>query len=76
MAEPILEGAQENLNASSITGTKQPSTPEGMALAYGSLVVMALFPIFIGAFRSVRHQQETKVTLYFSYFFLHSYPLR
>uniref|UniRef100_A0A8C6X176 Histocompatibility minor 13 n=1 Tax=Naja naja TaxID=35670 RepID=A0A8C6X176_NAJNA len=34
-------------------GTRPPATPEGMALAYGSLVVMALLPIFFGALRSV-----------------------
>lgn len=39
-----------------------PSTPEGMAIAYSSLVVMALLPIFFGAFRSVRYHREQKVT--------------
>ncbi|XP_032074691.1 minor histocompatibility antigen H13 isoform X1 [Thamnophis elegans] len=34
-------------------GARPPATPEGMALAYGSLVVMALLPIFFGALRSV-----------------------
>ncbi|XP_027553250.1 minor histocompatibility antigen H13 isoform X3 [Neopelma chrysocephalum] len=32
---------------------RPPATPEGMALAYGSLVLMALLPIFFGALRSV-----------------------
>lgn len=31
-----------------------PATPEGTALAYGSLLLMALLPIFCGALRSVR----------------------
>lgn len=31
-----------------------------MAIAYGSLVIMALFPIFYGAYRSVKHQIEQK----------------
>lgn len=35
------------------TPTRPPATPEGMALAYGSLVLMALLPIFFGALRSV-----------------------
>ena len=30
--------------ATNATGTKIPATPEGMAVAYGSLVVMALIP--------------------------------
>ena len=36
-----------------INGTtgKVPSTPEGMAVAYSSLLIMALIPIFFGAFR-------------------------
>lgn len=40
--------------------TKPKSTPEGMAIAYGSLVVMALIPIFYGSFRSVGFQKEQK----------------
>lgn len=32
---------------------RPPATAEGMALAYGSLVLMALLPIFFGALRSV-----------------------
>ncbi|XP_062360742.1 minor histocompatibility antigen H13 isoform X3 [Cinclus cinclus] len=35
------------------TPSRPPATPEGMALAYGSLVLMALLPIFFGALRSV-----------------------
>jgi len=62
MADPIINEVQDSLNTSSVNGTgKVPSTPEGMALAYGSLVVMALVPIVIGSFRSVRHHKEQKV---------------
>ncbi|KAM8830507.1 minor histocompatibility antigen H13 isoform X2 [Synchiropus splendidus] len=39
----------ETLNATA----KFVATPEGTALAYGSLVIMALLPIFFGALRSV-----------------------
>jgi len=61
MADPIINEVQDSLNTSSVNGTgKVPSTPEGMALAYGSLVVMALVPIVIGSFRSVRHHKEQK----------------
>lgn len=38
-----------------------PATPEGMVVAYSSLVIMALLPIFIGSFRSVKHHKEQKV---------------
>jgi len=40
---------------------KVPATSEGMAVAYGSLVIMALVPIFFGSFRSVRYHREQKV---------------
>ncbi|KAG5890477.1 hypothetical protein JTB14_013419 [Gonioctena quinquepunctata] len=39
---------------------KIPSTPEGMAVAYGSLVIMALLPIFFGSYRSVVYHKEKK----------------
>uniref|UniRef100_A0A8D0E390 Histocompatibility minor 13 n=1 Tax=Salvator merianae TaxID=96440 RepID=A0A8D0E390_SALMN len=45
-------GAGEGPSAGS-AGARPPATPEGMALAYGSLVLMALLPIFFGALRSV-----------------------
>ena len=65
MAEPATEVVQEieNVTASANATARPPSTPEGMAIAYGSLVLMALLPILIGAFRSVRHHKEQKVTI-------------
>lgn len=56
----IVAQATENLTAENATNTtgKGPSTPEGMAMAYGSLVVMALLPIFFGSYRSVHHHKE------------------
>jgi minor histocompatibility antigen H13 len=33
-----------------------------MAVAYGSLVIMALLPIFFGAFRSVKHHKQQRQT--------------
>ena len=52
--------------------TKPKSTPEGMAIAYGSLVVMALIPIFYGSFRSVGFQKEQKVCQNLSFFNLNN----
>ncbi|XP_029974865.1 minor histocompatibility antigen H13 isoform X2 [Salarias fasciatus] len=59
-ADPVPVPAPEALNASDSNGTealnataKFVATPEGTALAYGSLVFMALLPIFFGALRSV-----------------------
>lgn len=65
MSEPATDEVQENVNASANATTRVPSTPEGMAIAYGSLVIMALVPILIGAFRSVRHHKEQKVSMLF-----------
>lgn len=56
VVDTVVETVNETLNATA----KTPSTPEGMAVAYGSLVIMALIPIFLGAFRSVKHQDEQK----------------
>lgn len=35
-------------------------TPEGMACAYLSLMVMALVPIFVGSFKSIKHHIDTR----------------
>lgn len=52
----------ENITESvNVTG-KTPSSVEGMALAYGSLVIMAMIPIFFGSKKSVKHQKKVKVS--------------
>jgi len=57
--EEVVE-AVENVTEA-VNGTaKVPATPEGMAIAYGSLVLMALVPIWLGSFRSVIAQKENK----------------
>lgn len=61
ISETVAESVPETI-ASNATAAKIPSTPEGMAIAYGSLVIMALFPIVIGAFRSVNHHKEQKAS--------------
>uniref|UniRef100_A0A182JZN1 Signal peptide peptidase n=1 Tax=Anopheles christyi TaxID=43041 RepID=A0A182JZN1_9DIPT len=67
VVEEVIAQIQENLTATVTEGEdggatnatgKIPSTPEGMALAYGTLVVMALLPIFFGSIRSVKHHKE------------------
>lgn len=35
-------------------------TTEGMACAYMSIMVMALVPIFVGSFKSIKHQVDTR----------------
>lgn len=55
-----LAQAVENVTET-ITGKKIPASPEGMAVAYGGLVIMAMLPIFFGSIRSVKHQKQQKV---------------
>ena len=63
MAEEVVKEVVENITEA-VNGTrKEPATPEGIALAYGSLVFMALVPIFYGSFRSITHQEKAKVSL-------------
>lgn len=55
----ILAQATENISTNAKNATVKPaSTPEGMAVAYGSLVIMALLPIFFGSYRSVVYHKE------------------
>ncbi|XP_056645042.1 minor histocompatibility antigen H13 [Diorhabda carinulata] len=57
----IIAQANENLTENVKNATeKTPSTPEGMAVAYGSLVIMAMLPIFFGSYRSVAYHKENK----------------
>jgi len=46
-----------------ISSTKPSASVEGMVIAYGNLLVMALVPIFLGAFRSVKHHSLQKKRL-------------
>lgn len=66
MADAVVNETVANLSASinetakNVTG-KAAATPEGMFVAYSSLVLMALLPIFFGSFRSVKCLIEQKV---------------
>lgn len=61
MADVVKDVVKENLTDEATNGTGRiPATPEGIAVAYGSLVIMALLPIFLGSFRSVKHHKEQK----------------
>lgn len=60
VAENVVQQAAENVTET-LSGTKTPATPEGAAVAYGSLIIMAMLPIFFGALRSVKHQKDQKV---------------
>lgn len=55
----VVAQATENLTENVVNGTtKAKSTPEGMAMAYGSLTIMALLPIVFGSYRSVNYHKE------------------
>lgn len=56
--KPINENVTLNSNASLNETEKFKATPEGLFLAYSSLVFMALIPIVIGSFKSVGHQKR------------------
>lgn len=62
VSEKVLQEAVENATET-ISGTKTPASPEGAAMAYGSLILMAMIPIFLGALRSVKHQKDQKVQM-------------
>lgn len=61
IVEEVVAQAAENITESANKTGKIPSTPEGMALAYGTLVVMAMLPIYYGSVRSVKQQKKVKV---------------
>ncbi|XP_050301647.1 minor histocompatibility antigen H13 [Anthonomus grandis grandis] len=57
----LIAQTGENLTESEGNKTgKTPSTPEGMAVAYGSIVFMAMLPIIFGSYRSVVYHKEKK----------------
>ncbi|XP_064161505.1 minor histocompatibility antigen H13-like isoform X2 [Anguilla rostrata] len=55
LTNDTVSNSTDSANA---TVGKFVSTPEGSALAYGSLLFMALFPIFFGALRSVSYAKS------------------
>lgn len=59
----IVNKVTENITGGDVNKTRIRSTPEGMAIAYTSLVIMAILPIFFGSYRSVRHHKEQQVRL-------------
>lgn len=67
----IAVQASENIteNNEAITG-RISSTSEGMVLAYGSLIIMAILPIFFGSYRAVRHHKEQQVSHAFDICFI------
>ncbi|TUW33307.1 Minor histocompatibility antigen H13 [Bagarius yarrelli] len=72
-ALPPLDGLNSTENGTdSVNGTaaRFVATAEGTALAYGSLVLMALLPIFFGALRSIFSQEYINLLLSMYFFVL------
>lgn len=77
VVEEVVEAvaqAAENITENANKTGKTPATPEGMMLAYGSLVVMAMLPIYYGAIRSVKHQKKVKVSVAWKGVLVLNYP--
>jgi len=68
MANLVTEAEQENACTcqvnSSFLATPTIKTVEGIAIAQGSLVLMSLLAVVIGAFRSVSYLQRQKVGIF------------
>lgn len=53
----------DTLEAIAKNATEKPkASTEGMLIAYSSLVIMAMLPIFFGSFRSVKFLKKQKVS--------------
>jgi broad specificity polyphosphatase/5'/3'-nucleotidase SurE len=61
----VNDNATLNLNVSQNETEKFKATPEGLFLAYSSLVFLALVPIVLGSFKSVYHQKKQQVSYRF-----------
>ena len=60
-SEVLQNVTAEVVNATGNSTRFQAST-EGMSVAYGSLLFMALFPIVVGSFKSVGHLKKQKLS--------------
>lgn len=67
----VVNEAVESLANSLLNGTnstngtaeadKFKASPQGLLIAYTSLVILALIPIVVGSFKSVKHQKKQQV---------------
>lgn len=63
MAEEAEAIVANETNITEPLSGRDAATSEGLLLAYGSLLVMALIPIYLGARRSVYFHENLKVTI-------------
>ena len=59
-ANASLETANETLNATANVTGRASATREGVLTAYISLIMMAVFPILVGALRSVDYHRAAR----------------
>ncbi|KAH7976806.1 hypothetical protein HPB52_019837 [Rhipicephalus sanguineus] len=59
-ADDVIAQINESLKDAVKNETKFQPTPAGQAVAYTSIMLMAFFPIVLGAFKSVTHQRKQK----------------
>ncbi|XP_055354009.1 minor histocompatibility antigen H13-like [Paramacrobiotus metropolitanus] len=55
-----LGGNGTNGTDAALSGKKIPATLQGLLTAYTGLVIMALLPIYLGSFKSVKFQKHSK----------------
>lgn len=67
VVKQTIEKINENVDKIQNATANQPGSFEGMIIAYSSLIIMALFPIFYGAVRSVEYHKQQKVTDFFTF---------
>jgi len=76
MAEEVL--VANDSNDTEVLSGRDGATFEGLLLAYGSLLIMALIPIYLGARRSVHFHDNLKVAelYYITIDVIRTYPER
>ena len=63
-AQVLNSTMNDTASNKTLTG-RAAATPEGLLLAYASLILMALLPIWFGAFKSVTFNKKQKVKFSF-----------
>ena len=68
MAKLVTEAVEENTCHVNSSFLAMPiiKTVEGISIAYGILILMSLFSVVIGAFRSVSYLQKQKVGIFYT----------
>ena len=66
----VINSTMNDTASNKTLSGRAAATPEGLLLAYASLILMALLPIWFGAFKSVIFNKKQKVNIYFFLYFL------